>query len=468
MADRWTPETPWFGGDKKTQAVWPTYVCRNKSCKSYGKSHPNCHCGAPSFSAQSRALEYAKGGEVQPFFCSNDSLHDSNCEYWSEGGQIPSPDKKPPLDPKNDDPGSTMGHAAIQHGLVGLLSGSLGDSYVKEKEKAGKTIDDIKENYRSHSRSAPADGLEEHKSGDSVSRSIANSIHNKDVSGISEVIHGHPLVGQTNKSHLEPILQRLAQPLLEKETHPEAFRSAVDYLDSAATGNKKLISACSDVFAPHTESSHLEHMARESSRNEVKDLLLRFKANPEEAIGMGGNLGHYLPEHAGELGATASTAMNYLDSIKPKRVQGSPLDPVSAENPLETDNYHRQLDIANNPLLALDHIKSGSLMPQDMVTIKTIYPGLYTSMISKLNDELIKAKSDGKEIPYKKRLSMSLALGQPLDSTMTQKSMMSIIQSQLIAPEQAQKQPTAQTQKTVSKTNELYQTGLDKLETKKD
>lgn len=67
--------------------------CRNKSCKSYGKSHPHCQC-------------YADGGDVQ--FCSEDRIHKKGCKYFAGGGDsnaspsyedtqpISSPDEAPP------------------------------------------------------------------------------------------------------------------------------------------------------------------------------------------------------------------------------------------------------------------------------------------------------------------------------------------------------------------------------------
>jgi hypothetical protein len=65
---RWSPTTPWLGAKKKTAANWPRYVCRNKSCKSYGKSHPNCRCGAPfaDLAKNYPGQYYADGGPVVP------------------------------------------------------------------------------------------------------------------------------------------------------------------------------------------------------------------------------------------------------------------------------------------------------------------------------------------------------------------------------------------------------------------
>jgi hypothetical protein len=51
--------------------------CINPSCKSFGKSHPNCRCYGGKF---------AKGGEVGNF-CDVDRKHDNGCEYFKDGGE---------------------------------------------------------------------------------------------------------------------------------------------------------------------------------------------------------------------------------------------------------------------------------------------------------------------------------------------------------------------------------------------
>lgn len=51
--------------------------CKNPSCKSNGKPHPNCRCYG----------SYAKGGGVGAF-CEEDRAHASDCEYFADGGAV--------------------------------------------------------------------------------------------------------------------------------------------------------------------------------------------------------------------------------------------------------------------------------------------------------------------------------------------------------------------------------------------
>lgn len=55
--------------------------CRNPSCKSYGKPHPNCRC------YWGHEIGHAEGGEVTRF-CSDDRAHQAGCEYFADGGAV--------------------------------------------------------------------------------------------------------------------------------------------------------------------------------------------------------------------------------------------------------------------------------------------------------------------------------------------------------------------------------------------
>jgi len=54
--------------------------CKNPSCKSKGKPHPNCRCYG----------NMAEGGEVE-HFCAKDRKHEPSCEYFADGGTVESP-----------------------------------------------------------------------------------------------------------------------------------------------------------------------------------------------------------------------------------------------------------------------------------------------------------------------------------------------------------------------------------------
>jgi hypothetical protein len=210
-------------------------------------------------------------------------------------------------------------------------------------------------------------------------------------------------------------------------------KHTTDFIDQARRGHKLLHNHVKDLF-----NKAQSIVADKDSREALKDHLQDLRENPEKMLDIGGNLADNMPDHAGVLAATAGTAINHLNSLRPAPSQNLPMDTLSDVDKNTDNNYNRHLDIAQNPSLILQHTKDGTLLPNDVKTLQTIYPALYKNMVSKAGEQLIEAKTKGVEIPYKQKMTLSLLLGQPLDSTQTPQAMQAIINS--AGPQQAKNQ----------------------------
>ncbi len=411
------------------------FPCRNPNCKSYGHAHPNCRCYHESF---------AEGGAVESF-CSKNQIHHSGCEYFAVGGSVGQPE---------EDPSTTLGNAAVEHGLLGLLK-DVGRPKMVEPEKHSRVLHEARNQHEW--RRAPKEMKLPRTHGTRFGDHMADGDHEK----AAEHMQGHPLVGSAGKTHLKPILGQMAGPMMTQEPHPESFRGSVDYLSSAHKGNAKLDHFMKDLLRPGKS----DKLGSGHSIGELKTHLQELDENPQSLLDVGGSLGHYLPGHSVQLGATAAQAINYLKSIKPAPQQSAPLDKVSTVSPADQAKYDRQLDIAQQPLLALEHLKKGTLQPQDLTTVQTLYPGLFKSMTTKATEQLVDSMAKGKEIPYYQRQTLSLLLGQPLDSSMTPMNMQAIIKSasaqqaaqQKGGPGEAKK-ATGVELKQIDKVDKLYET----------
>jgi hypothetical protein len=371
--------------------------------------------------------------------------HEKGCEYYAEGGQVEAPDA-----PAKDDPATTLGHAGVHHGLIGLLK-NVGRAQLADHDRHIPVLEDAK---TQHAERMEPKGEEFKKTlGNRLGHHIADQDHEE----MAERLQGHPLVGGVGKGNLAPILKRLAPEMVEKESNPTAFRGAVDYLHSAIKGSSQL-DASLGASIGGKKADDLE--PDQDSRAKLKEFLDETQENPAKLLEVGGNMGHYLPEHSEALGAMTATAVDYLNSLKPKQAQSNPLDEPMPVDKMAEAKFNRALDIANHPLLTLQHVKNGTLVPGDMNALKTIYPGLYKSMRTQMTERLIEAKAKDEEIPYRQKQAMSLFLGQPLDATQTPGAMQAIIAS--ASPQQAQQQAqkqqqaTAATLKQVSQTDALY------------
>jgi len=237
-----------------------------------------------------------------------------------------------------------------------------------------------------------------------------------------------------------------------------------EYVDGAKRGLKHVKSHSENIFSnekvPHEKGSH----------QKLKEHLQDLQENPDKMFDIGGNLGDEMPDHAAVLAGKMGNAIGYLNSLKPASTKTHPLDPDTPPDKIAESKYDRQLGLAENPVSILNHVKDGSLQPQDVTTVKTLYPDLAKSIGEKAFAKLIDEKTKGKHISYKHKMGLSLLLGQPLDSTMTPQAMQAIMASQ--GPQQAANQSKGPPKKKASgvelsqinKTNELYQTNTQDRE----
>jgi hypothetical protein len=203
-----------------------------------------------------------------------------------------------------------------------------------------------------------------------------------------------------------------------------AFKAMYDAVGKMHAADNAISKAAKGIFKASVDVSEDKLVPNVKDVQRLDETLKAAQLNQEPLMNVAGDLGHYMPEHAAAIGATAGRAVGYLNSLRPNTTPPGPLDPPRQPNPVEQAAYQRQLGIANQPLLVLQHIKNGTIIPQDVTTLKTIYPSLYNNMSTKLVDAAIDHKSKGHNIPYKTRLGLSAFAGMPLDSSIMPQAIM--------------------------------------------
>lgn len=254
----------------------------------------------------------------------------------------------------------------------------------------------------------------------------------------------------------ESVLPSLVKPILENGSSTSGMKGAIDLGMAAAKGESNIIKASKSLFNASKEVLPSKLIPDDKSRSNLDKKLKDLQSNNSSLLDVGGNIGHYLPNHGSAMSQTALRASQYLNSIRPHPPQGGPLDSGFEVSQEQKSEFNRQLDVAEQPLIVLQSIKDGDINSKDITTFKTIYPALYSNISQKLLNEVIEQKSKGTDIPYHIKMGLSLFLGQPLDSTMTPQSILAN-QSQV---------PTKNTeeQNVPSKQMKIGQAkGLDKL-----
>lgn len=239
----------------------------------------------------------------------------------------------------------------------------------------------------------------------------------------------------------------------------EGFNATAKYYRAAIKGENTVGKAIGSVFksGPMVLPTTIIEKQK-NSREKLDNKLKGLQSNNSDLMNAGEGIGHYLPMHGMAIAKSASTISEYLNSLRPDDTKKSPLDSEVKPNPVAKANYERALDIAREPLLAIEGIKEGKIIPQEIAHLKTLYPGLYTRLSKKLMNGMIEHVSKGETIPYKTRMGLSIFLDQPLDSTMTQQSIMANQLSKNVVTPSEQPKPTQNGMNKLSKLSATYAT----------
>lgn len=251
---------------------------------------------------------------------------------------------------------------------------------------------------------------------------------------------------------LGPVFGSVIKPLMEKGPDVAAFRAAMAYGKNVIEGNAQLTKSAANLFSSGMKTVPSHYLPSDADLDKLSKQVQQASLNPATLPGVTGNVGHYLPEHAQSVGQTAGAAVTYLNSLKPQNPRQNPLDSHIPVSKAQEAPYRRALSIAEQPLMALQHIKNGTLLPQDVQTLKAVYPDYYNKMSQELMGAMANHLSKDETVPYRTRQSLSLFLGQPMDSTMTPTGILSAQSAYAPQPMDAgQSQPGSKPKKSTSK-----------------
>lgn len=246
------------------------------------------------------------------------------------------------------------------------------------------------------------------------------------------------------------------------EVDASAWKSLVTYAEKAERGQRLIERSVKNVFGA-TGGAGIEALTVKKDDLEKLDKKLKdYQDNPNKLFEQTPKYSAYADDHNTAYMKTASNAVNYLNSQRPNNPKMSPLD---SEQPLtfaQKTAWNRTLSVAEQPLVVMNHIKQGTLLPSDIKTMQNLYPDLYKKLSSDIQNQMIESVHKEEKIPYQTRQSLSLFLGTPLDSSFTPQSIMSsqsvfMAKNQVINNNAQNGQPRKNTAK-MDKMSHQYQT----------
>ncbi len=364
----------------------------------------------------------------------------------------------------------TLGEAGVNEGKVasyinqlpkasGAQKKEMLGNFLRESDNYLKTINRIHEDAGlTPPGDLPSSNMAQRTLGDvSAGQKLADTMIKKGLAnlggsaiggGIGAAIGaatGHAYLGAIlGKAALSPfiesVLPAIVKPFLGEASSAQGLKAAMDYGQAAMRGQSMLQNATKNVFKAGAEVLPLHALSTERDREKLDKYVDKFSKDPEQLMNAGTHVGHYMPNHVPAIAQSITNAVTTLSQLKPKPMQGGPLDKEFPISQMEKTAYNRALDIAQQPLTVLKNIKDGTLTTSDVMLMHKFAPALYQTASQQLVNEAINHKSKGMELPYKTKISLSLFLAQPMDYTVKGSSILAAQPQQAPMPQQQPQQ----------------------------
>lgn len=259
--------------------------------------------------------------------------------------------------------------------------------------------------------------------------------------GHSTGIPGAELIGAYISHHaLKPLMKTIMpvmiKPLMQLASSASGLKASMEAVSAVIKGEALATSATKALFTSGREIIPQSLFATKKDLEKLDKKVREYNDHPMALMEMGGDVGHYLPEHSTALAQMASNAVSYLGAIRPKLSKLGPLDKELKPSIADEKAYDRTLQIASQPLTVLQHVKDGTLQMKDLQDLSTLYPAVYSKLKGKVYSAMMDHVTEGGNIPYQLRMGLSFFLGEPLDSTMSPQSIQSA-QSTFLIPEES-------------------------------
>lgn len=265
----------------------------------------------------------------------------------------------------------------------------------------------------------------------------------------------------TLKPLMKTVMPTLIKPLMGAASSALGMRAGMEAVEAVIKGETLAANATKALFTSGREVIPESLVASNKDIDKLDKKIQELAEDPKALLEVGGETGHYLPDHATALAQTTSNAVNYLNAQRPKPLKIGPLDREIEPGVAEKNAYKRTLAIAQQPLTVLKHLKDGTLQVKDVQDLTTLYPAVYGKLKNKIYGSMIDHLTKDGEIPYRLRGGLSLFLATPLDSTFTPEAMQAA-QATFLPPQAPQGQVSGKGKSSLksSKIASLVQTPL--------
>lgn len=131
------------------------------------------------------------------------------------------------------------------------------------------------------------------------------------------------------------------------------------------------------------------------------------------------HIANTLPEQNMLVQTAKGRVSGYLSSMRPQKFAPKLAFDNEPSDKEAQKNYTKALQVAANPLGVMKHINNGTIDPDHIKHLTSMYPELTRHLQRKVTDQIVKAQMSGKKPRYVVRQGLSMLMGTALSSELT-------------------------------------------------
>lgn len=192
--------------------------------------------------------------------------------------------------------------------------------------------------------------------------------------------------------------------------------------NALSDGGGRAVKATEALGAVYTGKALRDEYKRVEQR--VQKLAQDVDALEDQQASMLGDLVDHAPNIADATKTVNSTALQYLENVRPKPPAGLPPIQTVSWQPIDADmkNYLRIVQAVMHPMETLELASSGALLPEQLKALDAVYPSMMQEVRTKLMDRI----GETNKVPPKHRAMVSMLLGKDLDGRFQAARMMPV------------------------------------------
>lgn len=131
-------------------------------------------------------------------------------------------------------------------------------------------------------------------------------------------------------------------------------------------------------------------------------------------------LHEFAPQTATAFHTTIAKGVQFLDSKIPMSPGHYPMGSEFTPSKAEMQTFLSYYDMVESPLKVMDKIKLGLLTPNDMEVMSSVHQETY----QKIQKQILLSHDPKQKVSYQTKMMLSLFMGQPMDGSLTQESIL--------------------------------------------